>query len=367
MAELRSRAEDRESPTATPDFPAVARAHLDAMSNEIGVWQHAIGSAPNPAFGFCTDDIARALVVDVLHARELGWAAVAGSADRSVRFLEDAFVPESGRFRNFRAAAGNWLDSGGSEDSHARAMAGLAMVVAEVGDPDLVERVARLFARSLPAARSLTALRPVAAAILACEAALEGGIEGGIDGETEAVHRNLVGRLKAAFDDVASAPDWPWPEPVLTYENAILPHALLAAGKRMEDDRLVDAGCGVLDWLIEEQTSNDGAFSPIGNGWWPRGGACSRFDQQPIEATSTLLAAEAAFAVTGDERYLGAARMAYQWFLGNNLVAVRLADPSSGGCCDALTPLGVNPNQGAESTLMWLTALEHMRHLSSRS
>jgi len=363
MAEPNSSASAGESPTATRDFPPVARAHLDAMSNEIGVWQHAVGSLPNPAFGFCTDDVARALVVDVLHARELGWAAVARSADRSVRFLEDAFVPESGRFRNFRAAAGDWLDSGGSEDSHARAMIGLAAVAAEVGDPDLVERASRLFARSLPAARSLTNLRPVAAAILACDAALDGGL----DGETEALQRQLVGRLAGAFDGVASAADWPWPEPVLTYENAILPRALLVAGKRMGDDRLVEAGCGVLDWLIEQQTSNDGAFSPVGNGWWPRGGARSRFDQQPIEATTTLLAAEAAFAATGDERYRRAARMAYQWFLGDNLVGVRLADPSTGGCFDALTPRGVNPNQGAESTLMWLTALEHMRNMSSHS
>ena len=125
---------------ADAQFPPVSRAHLDAMSDSIGVWQHAVGSMPNPAFGYCTDDVARALVVDVLHARELGWASVAGSADRSVRFLEDAFLPQSGSFRNFRAADGHWLDAGGSEDSHARALTGLAAVMAEVGDPELVGR-----------------------------------------------------------------------------------------------------------------------------------------------------------------------------------------------------------------------------------
>jgi len=343
-------------------FPAVSRAHLDAMSNEIGVWQHAVGRMPNPAFGFCTDDVARALVVDVLHARELGWEPVAASADRSVRFLEDAFEPQSGRFRNFRGAEGNWLDSGGSEDSHARAMTGLATVMAEVREPELVRRAERLFARSLPVARSLTALRPVAAAILACDAALDGGT----GGETKGVHRALSARLAAAFDGATLARDWPWPEPVVTYENAILPRALVVGGRRMEDERMVGVGCEVLDWLIAAQTSKDGTFSPIGNGWWPRGGARSQFDQQPIEATATLLAAEAAYSVTGAERYRGAARMAYAWFLGDNLLGVQLADASSGGCFDALTPRGVNENQGAESTLMWLTALEHMRHLGSR-
>jgi hypothetical protein len=201
----------------------------------------------------------------------------------------------------------------------------------------------------------------VAAAILACDSALEGSM----DRDTKAIHRELSAKLAAAFEGVASVRDWPWPEPVVTYENAILPRALVVAGRRMGDERIVATGCAVLDWLIAAQTSKEGMFSPIGNGWWPRGGERSLFDQQPIEATATLLAAEAAFSVTRAARYRGAARMAYEWFLGDNLLEVQIADASSGGCCDALTPQGVNVNQGAESTLMWLTALEHMRHLDA--
>lgn len=343
-------------------LPAVRREHLEALSDEIGIWQHAIGTRPDPAFGYCTDDVARALVVDVLHARELGWAAISESAARSLRFLEAAFEPVNGRFRNFRAADGAWLDSGGSEDSHARAMTGLAVYAAEAPDAELAQRAERLFARSLPAARSMFALRPVAAAILACDVALQGGA----DGHTAGIHRSLAARLARAFDGVEQAREWPWPEAVLTYENALLPRALVVAGRRLEDERMVSAGCAVLDWLVTEQTSRDGVFSPIGNGWWPRGGERSVFDQQPIEATTLLLAAQAAHSVTGAERYRGAAHLAFGWFLGDNLLRVQLADPASGGCFDALTPRGVNSNQGAESTLMWLTALESMRHPVSR-
>ena len=158
MADLKAPPAIR-GPAASLELPPVSRAHLDVMSNEIGVWQHAIGSNPNPEFGFCTDDVARALVVDVLHARQLGWAQVAHSVDRSVRFLEEAFLPDGGRFRNFRDAAGEWLDAGGSEDCHARAMVGLATVAAEAGDPDVAERATRLFGRSLPAAASTRQVR----------------------------------------------------------------------------------------------------------------------------------------------------------------------------------------------------------------
>ena len=85
------------------------------------------------------------------------------------------------------------------------------------------------------------------------------------------------------------------------------------------------------------------------------------FDQQPIEATSLLLAAETALAATGERRYAKVMDRAYGWFLGANDVGVAVADPARGASFDGLTPTGVTTNQGAESTLMWLTALEQHR------
>ena len=76
-----------------------------------------------------------------------------------------------------------------------------------------------------------------------------------------------------------------------------------------------------------------------------------------------ILAAEAALRETGLERYRLAIESAYGWFLGANDVGVAVADPATGSCHDGLTPGGVNLNQGAESTLMWLTALEHVRSM----
>jgi hypothetical protein len=121
-----------------------------------------------------------------------------------------------------------------------------------------------------------------------------------------------------------------------------------------------DLGLRLLDWLLDAQTA-DGHLSPIGNGWWTQDGEKARFDQQPIEATSLLLAAEAALVSTGDARYRDAMERAYGWFLGANDLGLAVADSVRGASYDALTPTGVNTNQGAESTLMWLTALEHIR------
>ena len=151
---------------------------------------------------------------------------------------------------------------------------------------------------------------------------------------------------------------------MLTYENALLPQALIVAGRRLGDARLERRGLEALDWLIAVQVADDGSFSPIGNdGWWRRGGRRSHFDQQPIEATAMILACEAALTVSSELRYREAAERAYGWFLGDNDVGLPVAIPASGACQDGLEPHGVNLNQGAESTLMWLTALEHMRAL----
>ena len=67
------------------------------------------GPSRIPTHGYCTDDVARALEVDLLHARTLGWPAVAGSAWRNLRFLADAFDDLTGRFRNVRRSDGSWV------------------------------------------------------------------------------------------------------------------------------------------------------------------------------------------------------------------------------------------------------------------
>jgi hypothetical protein len=57
----------------------------------------------------------------------------------------------------------------------------------------------------------------------------------------------------------------------------------------------------------------------------------------------------------------------YDWFLGRNDGDVVIALPEPGACQDGLTPSGVNGNQGAESSLMWLIALERIRQLRRTS
>jgi hypothetical protein len=342
-------------PDEVPLHP-VSRRHLDVLGGDLGIMQHAIGSEPDPTLGYCTDDVARALQVDLLHARELGWPAVGASAWRNFHFLDEALDRATGRFRNFRRFDGTWNPEPGSEDSHGRAMLALGETIAAPVDDRLVESADRLFSEALPASQSLGALRARASVVLGCDAALRVA-----SGDRAALaYRLVAGRIRSEF---ASRPPsaWPWPESRLTYENALVARALLVAGRYFDSPPIADLGLLVLDWLSDIQTSPAGHLTPIGNGWWQYGGVRSQFDQQPIEATALLLAAETAFELTGDDRYRATVERAYAWFLGANDTGVAVADPERGACRDGLTPSGSNENQGAESTLMWLIALEHVR------
>jgi hypothetical protein len=342
-------------PDLAPLHP-VSRQHLDELTDEIGIMQHAIGSRPDPAHGYCVDDVARALQVDLLHARVLGWPAVADRAGRSLAFLVEAFDDESGRFRNFRAIDGSWVGGVGSEDCHGRAFHAIGDVIADAPAGPMTTSAMALFERALPAALALTALRAQASVLLGCAARLRAAP----DPTLAAACRSLADGYLARFP-ASPRSAWPWPEPILTYENALPARALIVAGGTFASREMLETGLRVLDWLIEVQTSTDGHLSSIGNGFWRRGGQKSRFDQQPIEATSLLLAAEAAFRATGFERHRDAMERSYAWFLGMNDLGVEVADPARGAGCDGLTSRGVNTNQGAESTLMWLTATEHIR------
>ena len=193
-------------PDLAPLHP-VSRLHLEELTDSVGIMQHAIGSRPDPAHGYCVDDVARAIQVDLLHASVVGWPAVAQTARQGMRFLDDAFDADGGRFRNFRSIDGAWIGSLGSDDSYGRAMLALGDTIATSPDDELVDRAATLLAKALPAASGLTSPRAEASVVLGCAAVLE-SVPGG---QPALMITLLATRLLDGFRLRASS-DWPWPE-----------------------------------------------------------------------------------------------------------------------------------------------------------
>ena len=171
--------------------------------------------------------------------------------------------------------------------------------------------------------------------------------------------RPLAAALFGRYQDDRTE-EWEWFLPVLTYGNARLPEALLRAGQLLDSDELIFAGLQSLAFL-NRILYRDGYLSPVGcHGWYPREGECALFDQQPIDAGGMVEVNLVAYQITRDPAFLESAITAMDWFYGPNILRVPLYNTHSGGCHDGLIARGVNSNQGAESTLVYIMAQLHL-------
>ena len=173
----------------------------------------------------------------------------------------------------------------------------------------------------------------------------------------------LAGKLMAALRENETA-DWVWFEPVLAYDNARLPQALLHTGIATGSKALVDAGISTLEWLTAHQTAPAGHFRPVGTDSFGIARQPPRlFDQQPLEAAATISACSAAWRATHDPVWHDPATAAFRWFSGGNDLGVELVDSMTGGCADGLHPDRRNENMGAESAVSYLLGWADIRRM----
>ncbi len=341
-------------------LPAINLEHLWRLTDDTGILQHAVFTIPNYSEGYTTDDNARALGVSVL-LEELGetWNADAHLlAPRYLAFLWHAFNTKTGRFRNFLGYDRRWLETIGSADSHGRALQNLGLIIGRSEQRPLRGVAVRLFEEALSGAEGLNSPRAWAFSLIGINEYLN-RFTG--DRMAQQVLINLAEQLFECYE-ATHTEDWPWFENALTYSNAVLSHALLVSGYRLNRDAMVDAALESLRWLVEVQRGEAGHFSPIGcKGFYPRGEDRACFDQQPVETQTVVDACLEAGRLTGDPYWRETAEWAFGWFLGQNDLRLPLYDAGSGGCHDGLHPDRVNQNQGAESTLAFLLSLLELR------
>jgi glycosyltransferase involved in cell wall biosynthesis len=343
-------------------LPFLNTSHLLNMTDDTGMLQHAIFSVPNTREGYTTDDNARALIVSVLldeSPKHSDRREYPNLSHRYLSFLWLAFHADSGRFRNFLDYDRKWLENFGSDDSHGRALWSLGKVLGVSRNAGLRGAAGRLFEAAVPAALTFTSPRAWAYCILGMQAYLD-WFPG--DRAIQGARNELANRLLDIYER-SHSDTWRWFEKSLSYSNARLSQALILAGWRSDNQRMIEAGMDSLKWLVAEQHRCDvNVFVPIGsNGFFIEGSEKARFDQQPVEACATVSTCLEVFKLTEENQWLEEARKAFSWFLGKNDLQVPLYDAVTGGCRDGLHPDRVNENQGAESTLSFLMALLEMQ------
>ena len=358
----------KSSPIKTLDeqpgqLPELKLDHLFRMSDSTGIFQHATFTVPNFAEGYCTDDNARALLLTLM-LQKLGHDSpqITALTITYAAFLNHAWNPSNGRFRNFMSFDRRWLEEAGSGDCQGRALWALGLCVAQAGQGSLQMLAAQLFERALPVSKKVSTPRPWASTLLGIDEYLQ-RLSG--DRLVNRIRESLTSSLMDRYANNATE-HWHWFENFVSYDNARLPHALIVSGRRMNNEAMLETGLKSLRWLVKLQTSETRAFRPIGsNGFYPRGKPRAKFDQQPIEAQATVAACIAAYHATGDNEWVLEARRAFEWFLGRNDLGLALYDAGTGGCRDGLEVDRLNLNEGAESTLAFLIALAEMQALQN--
>lgn len=349
-------------PSRPGEVPLPRLDHLAGLLDSTGVAQHATLAVVDRDHGYCLDDNARGLILATLLPADRGGnptpPLVAELFTRTSAFVQHAWNGGAGRFRNFMGYDRRWLEEVGSDDSHGRAVWALGTVAGRGVDARHRAWAQVLLERSAEPVADFTSLRAWAFALLGVVEYLEGRPE---DLRFARLRTLLAGRI----DDHLRAgqrPGWPWFEEILTYDNARLPQALIAAGRQADRPDWRAGGLKALDWLCDVQRSEAGHFSPIGSeGFWRRGAERAAFDQQPLEAGAAVSACLEAWRTTRNLRWLAEARRACGWFLGDNDLGLPVHDAATGGCRDGLLCDRVNENQGAESTLAFLLAMVEMR------
>jgi glycosyltransferase involved in cell wall biosynthesis len=346
------------------ELPEIRLDHLIRMTDSTGLYHHAIGSIPNYNEGYCTDDNARALILTILlEEAYTDSAKIQELSNRYSAFVNFAFNREKKYFRNFMRYDRKWIEDLGSDDCQGRSIWALGTCAGRSKNPDFHMWGTQLFNKIIPIASGLTSPRAWAFSLLGINEYFNR-----MSGDTIAsqMRDELTNRLTHLYDSVAKE-EWFWFEEILSYDNAVIPRALIVSGQWTGNKKAFDIGLKSLRWLLKVQTSEDGYFRPIGsNGFYVKNGYRAKFDQQPIEAHSMLSACLEASRATDNKFWLESARMIFEWFLGRNDLGIPLYNTQTCGCHDALHVDRVNQNQGGESTLAFLLSLVEM-HIMENS
>ena len=335
-------------------YPSASFTHLQRLTDNIGLLQHADGVVPRHAGGYSVEEVARGLLLVCREPSPSQELIVLGR--RYLYFLGQA-QELGGKFRNHLGCDRQWHGQPGTEDGWGCSLWALGTAAARGPTNGIREES---FARFCRGARvSSASAHAMAFAALGAAEVLDSH-----PGHHAALA--LLFRARVAIGDPAADARWPWPLPSLSHANAAIAEAIIVSGHYLGDDRLLRNGLRMLKWLLATET-RDGHLSVVSpQGWSP--GEAERppaSDQRPAEVAALADACMRAALVTGDDGWLTGVTMSVAWFLGDNDAGMPLLDGQTGGCSDGLTAAGCSRNQGAASTLAMIAVLQHGRRVAA--
>jgi hypothetical protein len=325
--------------------------HLERLTDDRGLFEHARHTVPRREHGYCVDDVARGLVVVCREPRP--GPAVRRLARCYLAFVLDALDP-TGACHNRMAVDGKWCDEAAAGDWWGRALWGLGVAATSAQTPGM--RARALVGFRIAAQCRSRYVRSMAFAALGAAEVLRKRPD------DMAARGLLTDTVAVIGEPEADDSRWPWPEERLSYSNASVAEALIVAGEALPDGPALNRGLSLLEFLLRTETHDDHlSVTPVGGRG--RDDVGPGYDQQPIEVSALADACASAFRITRQPTWLTGVSLAWDWFGGNNDSATPMFDPHTGGGYDGLERGGRNLNQGAESTLAMLATAQQARRI----
>ncbi len=341
----------KDAPHQHRKLPSIKLDHIKNLTDGFGIFQFAHMHIPDTQHGYTLDDNARALQVMTNYYQRFRDPTVLPFIGTYLKFIKTAAIGD-GKFHNYFNAdktlnvEADTRDS--LEDANARCMFALMTVIGSSRLPDeLRKKASRLY-------------HPASGTVFGSPRSAAFYVKG-----LYALHDkqpNILEEIKQNCDFLVeaykkySSDDWQWFETRLTYSNAVLPEALLLGYLMTGKKEYLTIGKKTLDFLISH-TFVDGVYVGIGqDGWFESGGEKAEFDQQPEDPAAMVQTLKVMYGINNQERYNELMHIAFNWFLGDNVLGQFVHDTVTGGSYDGISKNRTNLNQGAESSLVYLLA-----------
>ncbi len=337
-------------------YPEIKMDHLKAMTTNIGMIQFCKISEPDLSTGYTLDDNARALITMCKHFKLTADRSDVDYMTTYVNFIERCQL-DTGAFINY-VDQYNEVEPRNNdenlEDSNGRAIWALGYLQTLRDDnlpASLIYKANACLEKAITSAQQLHSPRAMAFAIK--------GLYYMYNAMPSASAMQLIDILTERLKDSyakTSTDKWNWFENKLTYANSILPEALLLSSKITGKESSLHIAEESMEFLISKMFV-DGKFKIISNkGWHSKGAIPHQYGEQPIEASYMMHALDLFYKTFGNPMHKKYMKQAFDWFLGDNHLNHIMYNPITGGCYDGLEKDNVNLNQGAESTICYLSA-----------
>lgn len=330
-------------------LPLFSIEHVQRLTDDTGIVQHAKFGIPNLKEGYCLDDNSRALLMALMAYKVKKDSAALKLCPIYLSYIH-YMQNKDGTFRNFLSFNREFLDEVGSEDAFGRTIWAIGYMLNNSPNDSYYQIGRLIFDKAIPIFEDLKSIRSIANTIIGICHYLRSNMSDDIMIERlRKLTHVLIDHYQANSHD-----NWNWFEELLAYDNAILPLAMLHAAEILNDDEVRKVAFDSMNFLVDH-TMSEGYLSIIGNEeWYKKDGDRSTFAQQPVDAMGMVLMFRQAYNVDNDKNHLSKLFKSFKWFLGENDLRMNLFNHETKGCFDGLEHYGVNQNQGAESTLAYL-------------